>query len=119
MTTLDYERSHAGYDPAHENELAGAILNVIAEKSVIVLDDGQRILHWRTNEAANALLSALALNLSLSPESVRSPTAIRHLCDDLAKHLRRKVAAARASTVITDFERRMFRSDDSDRGGHA
>jgi hypothetical protein len=111
-----FERAAAGYDDQHEADLTAALCTAIAEVSVVPLDD-QRALVLRTGEIVAALVTTLAMILSLSPEAVRSPTAIRHLTDELGKKLRRRVAAARASAEVKDFRDRSFRSDDGQRGG--
>ena len=71
----------------------------------------------RTGEATQALLTALACVLALSPSAIRSPTAIRKTVDDLGKRLRRRVASAEQSPDLKDFVRRSFWN--TDEGGNA
>jgi hypothetical protein len=111
-----YERAAQGYDPEHESKLVDAITKAIAETSVV---ENPRCMVLRTGELVSALTSVLATALALSPERVRSPTAIRKTLDTVRLRLIKRVAAARASADLRDFEARIFKSDDRERGGNA
>ena len=56
----------------------------------------------RTGATADALLTVLAITLTMSPSVVRSPTTLRRTVDRLAKLLRRRVSAALASQNLGD-----------------
>ena len=66
----------------------------------------------RTGETANALLTALAVIIGLSPSATRSPTALRKTIDEFGKRLRRRVAEAESNSSVQDFARRSFRGGD-------
>jgi hypothetical protein len=70
----------------------------------------------RTGEMTSALLTYLASAIALSPSSTRSPTAIRNTIEELRRRLFTCVSAARQSPDFHDFEARIFRSDDDERG---
>jgi hypothetical protein len=109
-----FERARAGYDAEHEQSLAIAILEAIAETSRVSDVDCIAI---RTAESASALLTVLATILAMSPAATRSPTAMRKTLEELGKRLRRQVASAEGSAELQDFVRRSFRN--SDVGGRA
>jgi hypothetical protein len=113
MSARTYTRAKAGYDDAHELELAHTIMGAIAKASV-VSDCSAMVL--RTGEMANALLRVLAVTLALSP-AVRSPTALRTTVDELAKRLRRLAHEASEDPDFRDSTRSFLR--DSDVEGHA
>jgi hypothetical protein len=62
------------------------------------------VLVLRSGELTSALLTILATAIALSPESVRSPAAIRKVTEALRRHLQERVAVARASLDFLDFE---------------
>jgi hypothetical protein len=111
-----FERAAASYDPEHEDDLVAAITKAIAETSLVT---DPPVLVLRTGEIVSALTTCLATALALSPERVRSPTAIRKTAEAVRQHLIRRVAAARSSADLRDFEARIFNSDDAERGGRA
>jgi hypothetical protein len=111
-----FERAAAGFDEDFEHLLTGEIMRAIAAASM-VSDPPCMVL--RTGEMTSALLTVLASAIALSPSAMRSPSAIRQICDDLRRRLIKRVAGSRASADFRDFEARMFRSDDKDRGGNA
>lgn len=100
-----YAHAAAGYDPAFEHALLGAITAAIAEASRAA---DCNVLILRTSETASALLTALAAVLAMSPDAVRSPTAIRKTADDLHRRLRRHVRTAERDAVVQDFIDRSF-----------
>src|SRR5262245_36316774 len=51
-------------------------------------------MHAENGEMASALITVLAAALAMSPTAVRSPTAMRHTCEEIGKRLRSRVAAA-------------------------
>lgn len=118
MTHCDSQTTYAKavleYDEAHEQALAEAIARAIFETSMV--SDCNAIV-LRTGEAANALLTALACVLAMSPATTRSPTAIRKTIDDLHKRLRSRVTAAGKNTTLNDFIRRSF--GNASEGGNA
>jgi hypothetical protein len=111
-----YERAAEGYDEAHEEALVAAITKAIGEASMVT---DPPCLVLRTGELVSALTSVLATALALSPERVRSPTAIRKTLDKVRQRLIRRVAVARANAELRDLEARIFRGDDRERGGNA
>jgi hypothetical protein len=113
---FSFERATAGFDDAHERALLDAIITAIGKASM-VSDPPCMVL--RTGEMQSALLTCLAGAIALSPAATRSPTAIRKTVDELRRRLIKHVGAARNSGEFRDFEARIFRSDDEDRGGNA
>jgi hypothetical protein len=109
-----YARAASGYDQAFEHALLDAITAAIAEASRVSDADALII---RTGETIAALTTALAGMLALSP-AARSPTALRHAVDAIAKQLRRKAAAAVADPHVREFKRRGC-FDGTDVGGRA
>jgi hypothetical protein len=112
MTT--FERAAAGYDPEHEKALADAIARAIFEAS-LVTDCNALVI--RSAEIASALITTLAVVLTLSPSFTRSPTAQRKLIEELTKRLRRRIAAAEQSADVQDLAKRVFRTNEP--AGHA
>ena len=113
-TQATFARATLEYDEAHERALLEAITQAIFETSR-VSDCNPVVI--RTGEAAQALLTALACVLAMSPSVTRSPAAIRKTIDDLGKRLRRRGASTEQSPDVKDFVRQSFRGDDT--GGHA
>jgi hypothetical protein len=107
-----YARAAAGYDDEHEAALVEAIMAAIAQASVVA-DANALVL--RTGETASALLTVLAATLALSPEAVRSPTAIRKLTDEIRRRLLLRVTRAQAEADA--FRARCFTGTDV--GGNA
>jgi len=114
MTRTTYARAALEYDREHEQALLEAITKAIFEASMV--SDCNAVV-IRTGEAAEALLTALACVLAMSPTVTRSLAAIRKTVDDLGKRLRRRVASAEQSPDLKDFVRRSFRGDGT--GGNA
>jgi hypothetical protein len=109
----DYARATSGYDVEHERALRDAITEAIFEASKVTDCDAIVI---RTGELTNALLTALASSIALSPSATRSPTALRHTIDELGKRLRARVACMASDPDFAAFKSRCF---DNDReGGH-
>jgi hypothetical protein len=113
---FSFERAASGYDEEFERLLVAEIMRAITEASIVA---EPRCMVLRTGEMTAALLTVLASAIALSPSAVRSPTAIRQICDQLRRRLIKRVANARANSDFRDFEARIFRSDDKDRGGSA
>ena len=113
-TQATFARATLEYDEAHERALLEAITQAIFETSRV--SDCNAVV-IRTGEAAQALLTALACVLAMSPSAVRSPTAIRKTVDDLGKRLRRRVASAEQDPDLKDFVRQNFWN--ADEGGNA
>ena len=102
-----YAKAALEYDEAHERALLEAITQAIFEASKV--SDCNAVV-IRTGEATQALLTALACILAMSPSVTRSPAAIRKTVDDLDKRLRRQVASAEQSPDLGEFVRRSFRN---------
>src|SRR6478735_5896674 len=113
-TQATFARATLEYDGEHERALLEAITQAIFETSRV--SDCNAVV-IRTGEAAQALLTALACVLAMSPSAVRSPTAIRRSVDELDKHLRRRVASAEQNPGLKDVVRRSFWN--TDEGGNA
>ena len=109
-----YARATLAYDTEHERALLDAITQAIVTKSKV--SDCNAVV-IRTGEAAQALLTALACVLAMSPSATLSPSALRKTCDDFSKSLRRKVGAAEQNSDLQEFMRRTF--SDSDAEGNA
>ena len=109
-----FARATLEYDAEHERALLDAITQAIFEASKV--SDCNAVV-IRTGEATQALLTALACVLAMSPSATRSPTAIRKLGDDIVKRLRRRVASAEQSPDLKDFVRQSFWN--TDEGGNA
>ena len=114
MTGTTYAKAVLEYDEEHERALLDAITQAIFETSRV--SDANAIV-VRTGEATQALLTALACILAMSPSVTRSPAAIRKTVDDLGKRLRRRVAAVEQSPDLKDVVRRSFWK--TDEGGNA
>jgi hypothetical protein len=94
-----FERAQAGYDDDHERALVDAIIEAIAEASLISEPPAVCL---RTGEIANALTRVLALILAMSPSAVRSPAAISKLTEEVHRRLTRGAAnAARDPECMT------------------
>lgn len=107
-----FSRATTGYDDAHEQALAGAILTTIIKQSMV---DGVMVI--RTGEIAAALTSLLATTLALSPSATRTPRAIRDISDRFRQKLERQVRQAERDPDMFNFRARCFREDNSERGG--
>src|SRR5262245_35760810 len=84
-----YKRAVEGFDEEFRWALVDEIMATIVRTSRVT-DVDTCVL--RTGETAAALVDALAMILTLSPAALRSPTALRRLCDGLHKRLRQRVA---------------------------
>ena len=109
-----FARATLEYDAEHERALFEAITEAIFEASRV--SDCNAVV-IRTGEAAQALLTALACILAMSPSVTRSPEAIRKTLDELGKRLRRKVSAAEQDADMQDCVRRSFWN--TNEGGNA
>ena len=109
-----FARATLEYYEEHERALLDAITQAIFETSRV--SDANAIV-VRTGEATQALLTALACVLAMSPAATRSPAAIRKTVDDLGKRLRTRVAAAEKNANLKDFIRQSFRNTGD--GGNA
>jgi len=85
----------------------------IAEASMVT---DAPIMAIRTGETDAALVTSLASVLALTPDA-RSPTALRHAVDPIAKSLRRKATAAANDSSVQRFRTQCF--DGTKVGGHA
>ena len=114
MTRTTSREATLEYDDEHERALLDAITQAIFETSRV--SDCNAIV-LRTGEATQALLTALACVLALSPSVTRSPAAIRKIVDEFGKHLRGRVASAEQNPGLKDVVRRSFWN--TDEGGNA
>ena len=105
MTDAQTTYDRAAYDKDHERALMEAITRTIFETSVV--SDVNAIV-LRTGETTEALLTALAGILAMSPSATRSPTALRRTIDEFGKRLRRRVASAEQDLDLKEFVRRSF-----------
>lgn len=110
----DYATATRGYDAAFEHALAAAITTAIAEASRVT---DAPVMALRTGETVAALTTTLAGMLALTP-AARSPTALRHAVDEIAKRLRRLAAAAAADPSVREFKARGC-FDGTDVGGRS
>ena len=110
MTGTTFAKATLEYDAEHERALLEAIFEAsrVSDCNAVVI---------RTGEAAQALLTALACALAMSPSATRSPAAIRKTVDELGKRLRRRVASAEQNPGLKDVVRRSFWN--TDEGGNA
>ena len=113
-TQTTYARAALENDAEHEGVLLGAITEAIFTASKV---RDANIVVVRTAEASEALTKALALVLALSPATVRSPTAIRRVVDNIGKRLRRRFSSTEKDADLAEFVRRNFWG--SDTGGNA
>ena len=97
-----YARTAQSYDPQFEAALVETISDAIINASLIT---DSNVLAIRTGESIRALSVVMASMIALSP-ALRSPTARPKAIDEIAKHIRRQVAAARSDPDIADFARR-------------
>ena len=101
-----YARATLEYDNEHERALLSAITEAIFTASMV--SDCNAVV-IRTGEAAQALLTALACVLAMSPSAVRSPSALRKTVDEFGNRLRSRIAATKNNADLQGFIRRMFR----------
>jgi hypothetical protein len=106
-----YTKAVLGYDEEHEKALLAAVTTAIFKASM-VSDCNAAVI--RTGECAQALLTALACILALSPAASRSPASIRSTIDNLHKRFRRKVASAGQDAELQEFLRRSFHRIDEE-----
>jgi hypothetical protein len=102
------------YDPAFERALVDEIGATIATASVC---SDANVMAVRTGETIAALVTVLAGVIALTPAATRSPTALRRMVDEIAKHLRVQATQAAADPDIRAFRERVFNGTDI--GGHA
>lgn len=114
-TKTTFAQATLEYDETHERALLEAITQSIVDTSM-VSDCNAAVI--RTGEIAQALTTALACTMAMSPSATRSPTAIRKTVESFGKSLRRKVAAASKDEDLKDFLRRTFNGGNGE-GGNA
>jgi hypothetical protein len=100
-----YDRAQQ-YDPQFEADLVDAIGKAITNASMIT---DCNVLAIRTGETIAALTTVLASMIALSP-ALRQLMASRKVIDQIAKDLRRQIAAARIDPNIESFVRGVFNS---------
>ena len=107
-----YARATLEYDAEHERALLDAITQAIFE--IKWVSDCNAVV-IRTGEAAQALLTALACILAMSPSATLSPSSpvqdLRRFQQELAI---RKVGAAQQNSDLQEFMRRTFSGSDTE-----
>jgi hypothetical protein len=98
-----YARAQS-YDPDFERALVDVIGKAILDASLIT---DCNVLAIRTGETIHALTAVLGGMIAVSP-ALCSPTATRKAIDEIAKRLRRQVAAARSDPEVASFTRSVF-----------
>jgi hypothetical protein len=101
-----YAQTMRGYDPDFEHALVKKILTTVAQASMVTEANAMAI---TTGETINALTTALALAIVMSPCATASPTALRGMTEHIGKRLRRLVTSARDDSDVQDFLHRCFR----------
>jgi hypothetical protein len=108
-----------GFDEAFERRLLDRITQAIVEASMLEGVDGRPVLALRLGETAQALTTALALVLALSPASAHNDAAIKQTSQSFRRKLRARVNHARGNPDLHEFLRRSFNASDRARGGRA
>jgi hypothetical protein len=108
-----------GFDPAFDRKLVEQIASAIVEASFVDAGAGHSVLALRLGETANALTTVLANILALSPNAMRSPSAIREIADGVHQKLVARLRQAERDPTFFDFKARTFNDDDRNRGGRA
>ena len=93
---------HPATTQAPDAAIADAFEQELAETISAAICQASAASGLRTGATADALLTVLAITLTMSPSVVRSPTTLRRTVDRLAKLLRRRVSAALASQNLGD-----------------
>jgi hypothetical protein len=106
-----------GFDPAFEQRLLDRITQAIVDASMIDGVDGRPVLALRLGETAQALTSALAFFLALSPASAHNAHAIKQTSQSFRRKLTARVHHARRDPDLHEILRRSFNSTDRARGG--
>jgi hypothetical protein len=119
MSRRELERALAGFDEAFEQRLLGRIVEAIAAESMLDNGDGKPVLALRLGETAQALTTALACVLALSPASAHNDAAIKQTSQSFRRKLRARVNYARHDPDLHEFLRRSFNYSDRARGGRA
>jgi hypothetical protein len=117
MSQDDLKRALFGFDDAFERTLAEAILTAIVDTSYIDDESDHLVLALRLGETAQALTTALALVLALSPASSHDTHAIKQTSRSFRRKLSAGVQHARRDPDLHEFLRRSFNSSDRARGG--
>jgi hypothetical protein len=108
-----------GFDPAFEQCLLDRIVSAIVAESMLDGVDGKPILALRLGETAQALTTALACVLALSPPAAHNDAAIKQTSQSFRRKLKARVHHARHSPDLHEFLRRSFNYSDRARGGRA
>jgi hypothetical protein len=119
MSKADLERALAGFDEAFEHRLLDRIIGAIVDASLVDDGDGNQVLALRLGETAQALTTALACVLAMSPASAHNDAAIKQTSQSFRRKLRARVHHARRDPGLHDFLRRTFNDRDRERGGRA
>jgi hypothetical protein len=115
----DLARAISGYDPAFEERLLDRIVEAIVAASMLDDGAGNPVLALRLGETAQALVTALALVLAMSPPAAHNDAAIKQTSQSFRRKLRARVHHARGNPDLHEFLRRTFNYSDRSRGGRA
>jgi hypothetical protein len=119
MSREDLARAIAGFDEAFEQRLLDRITQTIVAESMIDDGAGKPVLALRLGETAQALTTALACVLALSPASAHNAHAIKQTSQSFRRKLSARVQHARHNPDLHEFLRRSFNYSDRARGGRA
>jgi hypothetical protein len=119
MSREDLARALEGFDEAFENSLLDRIVGAIVDASLVDDGAGNQVLALRLGETAQALTTALACVLALSPPAAHNDAAIKQTSQSFRRKLRARVHHARRNPDLQEFLRRSFNSTDRARGGRA
>ena len=115
----DLRKALEGFDDAHEQRLLDAIVSAIVDASMLDDGAGKPVLALRLGETAQALTTALALVLALSPPAAHNDAAIKQTSQSFRRKLRARVHHARRDPDLHEFLRQSFNHTDKARGGRA
>ncbi len=119
MSKDDLQRALAGFDEAFERRLLDRIVEAIVAASMLDDGAGNPVLALRLGETAQALTTALACVLALSPPAAHNDAAIKQTSQSFRRKLRARVHHARRNPDLHELLRRSFNASDHARGGRA
>jgi hypothetical protein len=115
----DLRKALEGYDEQFERLLLDRIISAIVDASMLDDGEGKPVLCLRLGETAQALTTALACVLALSPPAAHNEAAIKQTSQSFRRKLRARVQHARRDPGLHDFLKRTFNDTDRKRGGRA
>src|SRR5262245_16542662 len=95
-----YERAVAGYDEEHRDRLAAAIINAIAQASLL---NDAKVMALRTGEMTDAVLSVPAWVIAMRCD-LQSPAKVREAAEQVRKTLIRDVPQFRGDSEFRKFK---------------